>query len=137
MKHALLTEAEVDRLLQRVLVAPQPGGEWRQRVLAATLHSGTAAQDTARTLALNEARAQARRSIAAQRQALLRQILPYALIAIVSLALLPALAAHLAPVFGTVPRLGLDGFSLTIGVLTLCAGLATGFPRQARELLSG
>lgn len=129
-----LTDAEVDTLLRRELSAPQPSSAWRDRVLAATVRADLA-RETVRGLALQELRARCERRLAAERQRLLRRVLPYVLIAACSIAALPALVAHLAPAFGSATHLGLDGLSMTIAMAALCCGLATGFPRQMKALV--
>jgi hypothetical protein len=130
-----LHDDELDALLRRELRAPQPSAQWRQRVLAATVFAAAPLDAAARQLALAKAQQRSSQRIAAERKALLQQMLRYVLIAVTALALLPSLVEHLGPVFGAVPRLGVDGLSFTIGMVALCCGLAAGFPRQRRELL--
>lgn len=135
MKPSPLSEQEVDQLLRRELNAPQPSSAWRDRVLAATLRADVAAAEATRAHALDDIRERSRRRIAAERQRMLRNVSLYLLIAIASLAVLPVLLRQLAPAFGSVPRFGMDGISLTIGIAALCAGLANGFSRQLKGLM--
>lgn len=130
-----LNETELDALLRRELRAPQPPADWRARVLAATLQSAPLQDAAARQQALELAHQRSRQRIARERNVLLQRVLQYVLMGAAGIAVLPVLVEHLAPVFGSFPRVGVDGLSLAIAVVALCCGLAAGFPRQMRSLI--
>lgn len=135
MKPAPLSDLEVDQLLRHELRPPQPSSAWRDRVLAATLRADAAAAEAARARALDELRSLTQRRVAAERQRMLRRVLGYLLIALPIFALLPLLTRELAPAFGTVPALGLNGLSLIIAAGVVCAVLSDGLSRRLRGLL--
>ena len=132
MTRRTLDENELDRLLQAQMPgAPQVPQALRQRVRERTVLAATAAA-RAHDIAVLKAHQQTR--LLRARQQLVRDLLLCLLLGAVVLAILPAFAKALAPTFQNLHAGGIDGLSMTLALVAIVVGMATGFPRQARAL---